>query len=105
MVQDVVAAAMQNADRFYKVTVNNRTDDTVRDPDGAAEAFKVVASEWLEHRQQACSALATLAAGEVLFLGCLWRLSGDMAAPLAASIMLTAADFAFIRKMGSKLVR
>lgn len=96
---------MQNADRFYKVTVNNRTDDTVRDPDGAAEAFKVVASEWLEHRQQACSALATLAAGEVLFLGCLWRLSGDMAAPLAASIMLTAADFAFIRKMGSKLVR
>ena len=101
LLQEVVATAMDNADRFYKV-MTNRADDAFKDPDSAAEAFKVVASQWLQQRSQASLLLATLTAGEVLFLGVLWRLSNDMAAPLAASIMMTAVDFAFIKKLGSK---
>ena len=87
---------MDNADRYYKVMTNNVAG---RDPDSAAQAFKAVASQWLQQRQQACLVLAVLTAGEVSFLGLLWRVTDDMAAPLAAAMILTAVEYAFIKKV------
>lgn len=95
---EVVATAMQNADRYYRVMTNSM-NGTTKDPDNAAKAFKAVASQWLQQRQQACTVLAVLTAGEVLFLGLLWRLTGDMAAPLTAATMMTAVECAFVRKL------
>ena len=43
--------------------------------------------------------LAVLTAGEVSFLGLLWRVTDDMAAPLAAAMILTAVEYAFIKKV------
>lgn len=87
---------MENADRYYKVMTNSTAS---RDSDSAAQAFKAVASQWLQQRQQACLVLAVLTAGEVSFLGLLWRVTDDMAAPLAAAMMLTAVEYAFIKKV------
>ena len=97
VLQEIVASAMENADRYYKVMANS-ADGTGKDPESAAEAFKAVASQWLQQRLQACMVLAVLTAGEVSFLGLLWRLTDDMAAPLAAAMMLTAVEYAFIKK-------
>ncbi|KAL3140555.1 hypothetical protein ABBQ32_005134 [Trebouxia sp. C0010 RCD-2024] len=93
---EIVASAMENADRYYKVMTNSTAS---RDSDSAAQAFKAVASQWLQQRQQACLVLAVLTAGEVSFLGLLWRVTDDMAAPLAAAMMLTAVEYAFIKKV------
>lgn len=98
LLQEVVATAMQNADRYYRVMTSSM-NGTTKDPDNAAKAFKAVASQWLQQRQQACTVLAVLTAGEVLFLGLLWRLTGDMAAPLTAATMMTAVECAFVRKL------
>ena len=88
---------MENADRYYKVMANS-TDASGTNSDSAAEAFKAVASQWLQQRQQACMVVAVLSAGEVSFLGLLWRLTGDMSAPLAAAMMITAVEYAFVKK-------
>lgn len=100
--QEVVATAMDNADRYYQVMTTRTVDDTVKDPRDAAQAFKAVASQWLQQRWQASTVLAALSAGEVFFLGLLWRLTDDMAAPLAASMMMSSVEYAFMRKMGTK---
>lgn len=88
---------MENADRYYRVMANS-ADGMHKSPDSAAQAFKAVASQWLQQRQQACLVVAVLAAGEVSFLGLLWRLTDDMAAPLAAAMMLTAVEYAIVKK-------
>ncbi|DBB17711.1 hypothetical protein WJX82_007257 [Trebouxia sp. C0006] len=95
---EVVATAMENADRYYRVMTNG-VSGTAKDPDNAAKAFKAVASQWLQQRQQACTVLAALTAAEVLFLGLLWRMTGDMAAPLTAAMMMTSVEYAFVRKL------
>jgi len=97
-IQEVVATAMENADRYYRVMTNG-VSGTAKDPDNAAKAFKAVASQWLQQRQQACTVLAALTAAEVLFLGLLWRMTGDMAAPLTAAMMMTSVEYAFVRKL------
>ncbi len=96
--QEVVATAMDNADRYYRVMTNG-VNGTGKDPDNAAKAFKAVASQWLQQRQQACTVLAVLTAAEVSFLGLLWRLTGDMAAPLTAAMMMTAVEYAFVKRL------
>ncbi len=80
---------MENADRYYRVMTNG-VSGTAKDPDNAAKAFKAVASQWLQQRQQACTVLAVLTAAEVLFLGLLWRMTGDM---------MTSVEYAFVRKL------
>ena len=97
VLQEIVASAMKNADRYYRVMANS-TDGIDKSPDSAAQAFKAVASQWLQQRQQACLVVAVLTACEVSFLGLLWRMTDDMAAPLAAAMMLTAVEYAFVKK-------
>ena len=96
--QDIVVTAMDNADRYYRV-MSNGVNATAKDPEDAAKAFKAVASQWLQQRQQACTLLAVVTAGEVIFMGLLWRLTDDMAAPMAAATMMTAVEYAFVKKL------
>lgn len=97
--QEVVSTAMTNADRYYRVMANNGVASTPQDPQSAATAFKAVASQWLQQRAHASMLLALITAGEVTFLGLLWRLTGDMASPLAAAVLLTAVEYVFIKKL------
>lgn len=96
--QDVVATAITNADRYYRVMANGASS-MPQDPQSASAAFKAVASQWLQHRQHASTVLATMTAAEVAFLGLLWRMTGDMAAPISAAMLLTAVEYAFVKKL------
>ena len=95
--QDVVATAVSNADRYYRVMANGTPHQ--EDPQSAATAFKEVASQWLKQRNDASTLLAVMTAGEVAFLGLLWRLTGDMAASISAALLLTAVEYAFVKKL------
>lgn len=97
--QDVVATAMSNADRYYRVMANDGPSSSPQDPQSAASAFKAVAAQWLQQRQHASTLLALMTAGEVTFLGLLWRLTGDMASSLSAAVLLTAVEYVFIKKL------
>jgi hypothetical protein len=96
---EVVSNAIQNADRYYKVMAVDSSSNSPQTPDSAAQAFKAVAFTWLVNRQQACTILALLTAFEVAFQGFLWRLTGDMAAPIAAALMMTAVDLSFVKQL------
>lgn len=100
----VVATAVENADRYYRVMATS-VSSVPQDPTSAAKAFKAVASQWLQQRQSACTALAVMTGTEVLFLGLLWRLTNDMAAPTTAAMLLTAVEYAFVKKLVDSKVR
>ena len=88
--------ATDNADRYYKVMATGLTD---RNPTAASAAFKAVAEQWMTTRVQACTLQAVMTATEVLFLTLLWRLNGDMSAPLTAAMMMTGVEYAFRKKL------
>lgn len=102
---ETVKDALDNADRFYRVmaveNVNGERDDGrsggFTSAVEAAAAFKVVAVTWLARRQVAARFAATMSALEVLYLGILWQLTGDLAAPLMAALAAGGVDFAYIR--------
>ncbi|KAK9813148.1 hypothetical protein WJX72_009864 [[Myrmecia] bisecta] len=90
----VVEAAMRNADRYYRLMSGPHQDDA----DKSCIAFKSVAATWLNRKKVAGSFTAVLTAFEVVFLGILWRETGDLAAPLTAAMLSYSVDFAQLHK-------
>ena len=72
---------------------------TDRNPVAAADAFKAVADQWMHTRMVACNLVALTTAAEVAFVSILWRMTGDITAPVTAAMMLTGVDYAFMKKL------
>ncbi|EFN54080.1 hypothetical protein CHLNCDRAFT_136198 [Chlorella variabilis] len=94
---EVVRNALENADRYYRLTAMDR-DSTPADAQRAADAFKNVAFTWIARNQVAVRFAAGLGALEVIYLGVLWQQTGDLAAPMVAALGAAAVDFAHIRR-------
>eukprot|EP00887_Chlorella_sp_A99_P002428 scaffold10.g2428.t1 len=104
---ETVRAALDNADRFYRITAAPAPPAAAAQPagsgggpDAAADAFRAVALTWLANNFVAGRFAGALAAAEVIYLGALWQLSGDLAAPLAAALAGSAVDFSAIQRQG-----
>lgn len=66
-----------------------------------AEAFRHVAYTWLASRRVCARTVAILTIVEVLYLGALWQVSGDLTAPCVASLALQAVNCARAQSFGS----
>lgn len=97
---EVVRDAVDNADRYYRLMAMNR-DTTPADAERAAAAFRAVALTWMARNQVAVRFAAALGALEVIYLGVLWQVTGDLSAPLVAAIGAAAVDFAHIRRLSA----
>ncbi|KAL4429002.1 hypothetical protein ABPG77_006041 [Micractinium sp. CCAP 211/92] len=97
---EVVRDAVDNADRYYRLMAMNR-DTTPADAERAAQAFRAVALTWMARNQVAVRFAAALGAVEVIYLGVLWQVTGDLSAPLVAAICAAAVDFAHIRRLSA----
>jgi hypothetical protein len=89
---DVVRDAVQNADRFYRLTameVGSSADDAAR----AATAFKAVAVSWMEAREDACAVAGAIAFVDVVWVSAIWYLTSDLAAAAAAALSISAVDY------------
>lgn len=100
----IIKDALDNADRYYRLMGVNANSPSGPSPATeeealrAAEAFKAVAVTWLTRKSLAARWDAALASLEVMYLGCLWQITGDLAAPLTAAIASAAVDFAAVRR-------
>lgn len=97
---EVVRDAVDNADRYYRLMAMNR-DSTPADAERAANAFRAVALTWMARNQVAVRFAAALGALEVIYLGVLWQVTGDLSSPLVAAISAAAVDFAHIRRLSA----
>ncbi|KAL4440328.1 hypothetical protein ABPG75_003329 [Micractinium tetrahymenae] len=97
---EVVRDAVDNADRYYRLMSMNR-DTTPADAERAANAFRAVALTWMARNQVAVRFAAALGALEVVYLGVLWQVTGDLSAPLVAAMGASAVDFAHIRRLSA----
>lgn len=95
---EVVQEALENADRFYRLTAVG-LDSSPADAERAAEAFRSVALLWMARNQVATRASGLIGAAEIFYLGALWQLTGDLAAPMVAALGSAAVDFANIRRL------
>jgi hypothetical protein len=69
-----------------------------------AAAFYVVALCWLGASSLACKMIAVAAASEVLMLGTVWLVQGNLMAPVAAALCVHAVDFARARQISDEQV-
>jgi hypothetical protein len=95
---EVVEEALENADRFYRLTAVG-PNSSPAEAQRAAEAFRSVALLWLARNQVATRAAGILGAAEIFYLGVLWQCTGDLAAPMVAALGSAAVDFANIRRL------
>ncbi|KAJ9523492.1 hypothetical protein QJQ45_007236 [Haematococcus lacustris] len=89
---EVVQQALGNSDRYYRVMatdINTRPNSAQR----ASLAFRSVVAAWLSTRNDAALAACGLCFVDVLFLGGLWRASGDLTAPVVAAVLINAVDY------------
>ncbi|GFH08612.1 uncharacterized protein HaLaN_03599, partial [Haematococcus lacustris] len=89
---EVVQQALGNSDRYYRVMatdINTRPNSAQR----ASLAFRSVVAAWLSSRNDAALAACGLCFVDVLFLGGLWRASGDLTAPVVAAVLINAVDY------------
>ena len=94
---DLVKDAIDNSDRFYKI-MGQGIDSGAAEAAASAAAFRAVAVTWLARRQVAARFGAVMTVVEVVFLGSLWHVTDDLAAPLVAGLAAAGVDFAWIRK-------
>ncbi|CAG9460931.1 unnamed protein product [Pedinophyceae sp. YPF-701] len=95
--KQTVDDALENADRYYRLMwmQPGRTQEDAQD---ARRAFEYVARTYVDTWQEASRLSAMLAAGEVIYLGLLWRATGDLWAPFVAAMLPHMVDFYFVRK-------
>jgi len=89
---EVVQTAVDNADRYYRVMsmdMRNRGEDAER----AALAFKCVSQAYLETRSDASLVAGAISFLDVMYLGALWYLTGDLAAPAVAALAANWVDY------------
>jgi len=123
---EVVAAAMDNADRYYRVmsveagpsaaaaasaaSSSSASDGGsgtgsgggAADSARAALAFRSVAQTWMDTRHEASIAAAATCFTDVMLLGGLWYAAGNLAAPLVAAFAINAVDY---HKMHAAVLR
>lgn len=91
---EVVKDAIENSDRFYKTIglTGNAPVMSHASSAKAASAFRAVALTWLARKQVAARFAAFVSALEVLYLGLLWKHTGDLASPMIAALASSAVD-------------
>lgn len=83
--------AIENADRYYRVTAAN--EDKIGNPQINTIAFRTVAIDWLRHNKRAAVLSGVLGSFDIVFLGMLWYSTGDLAAAAGAAILVSAVDY------------
>jgi len=74
---EVLQSAVENCDRYYQV-MNSDKSSAVE----MASAFKAVTYLWCRQKKQAARAAFGFAAIEVVYASIIWRLTGNLAAPI-----------------------
>ncbi|KAK9837306.1 hypothetical protein WJX81_005260 [Elliptochloris bilobata] len=92
---EVVDTAVANADRYYRLVAMGMASRS-GDAEWEAALFKAAAAQWLSEKKANSSLNALLQIFEVVFLGMLWRATGNLAAPLTAALLANAVDFACV---------
>ena len=75
------------------LSLGQTSDDVAAD----AAAFRAVACTWLASRNMALKLQHSMTTVEFIYLGTLWHITGDMCAPIVASLMMHAVDFARLK--------
>ncbi|KAF5829501.1 hypothetical protein DUNSADRAFT_15985, partial [Dunaliella salina] len=89
---NVVTAAVENADRYYRVMATG-VYRRAADAEYAARAFRAVAQAWFEMRAEACVAAAGVCALDVMALGGMWYGTHSLLAPAAAALAINSVDY------------
>mmetsp|Transcript_8382 Transcript_8382/g.22378 ORF Transcript_8382/g.22378 Transcript_8382/m.22378 type:complete len:422 (+) Transcript_8382:46-1311(+) len=89
---NVVTAAVENADRYYRVMATG-VYRRAADAEYAARAFRAVAQAWFEMRAEACVAAASVCALDVMALGGMWYGTHSLLAPAAAALAINSVDY------------
>ncbi|GAX80744.1 hypothetical protein CEUSTIGMA_g8179.t1 [Chlamydomonas eustigma] len=92
---EVVNAAVDNADRYYRVTAMDMTSRGT-DAEHAAAAFKAVAKVYLMTRSKLSVVAGALCFIDVTYLGALWFLSGNLAVPLVVALTANWVDVNYL---------
>ncbi|GMH40657.1 hypothetical protein BSKO_08561 [Bryopsis sp. KO-2023] len=92
----VVVDAITNADRYYRVM--SVTDGNRQDPLLNATAFKMVAADWLTRAHSAAMLTGVIGFFDIIYLGMLWQITGDLTAPAMVAILCSAVEYDCITK-------
>ncbi|KAK9812217.1 hypothetical protein WJX73_004796 [Symbiochloris irregularis] len=89
---EVVEDAIMGADRYYRrLALEPGRQDQIS-PDKMAAAFKSVAISWIHQHEAAAIFHAFHRAVDVVILGLLWYATGNLAAPLVATLLAEGSD-------------
>jgi len=92
---EVVNAAVDNADRYYRVMAMDMTSRGT-DAERAASAFKAVAKVYLMTRSKLSVVSGVLCFIDVTYMGALWFLSGNLAVPLVVAFTANWVDVNYL---------
>jgi len=95
--KETIDEALKNSERYYKLTWL-QPGRTKEDAEDARKAFEYVARTYVDTWQDSSRLTAIFTAGEVIYLGLLWRATGDLWAPFVCTMLPHAVDFYFVRK-------
>lgn len=92
----VVVDAITNADRYYRVMSVTQGDR--QDPSLNATAFKMVAADWLTSAHSAAMLTGVIGFFDIIYLGMLWQLTGDLTAPAVVAVLCSAVEYDCVTK-------
>lgn len=94
--------ALQNSDRYFRLTLSMDRNASERVSQTTSQAFKSLAIVWLLMKKKTTQLGFMLTALNITYYGLIWQETGDLATPAVTAMILTLVEFWFVQRATSR---